>query len=136
MLYKFQNDWNKNSKWLQTKKARQKICTWKGTRNLIIVPKMYCNAEYWRLVAKLMWMVQKYKQLQGMYNLMHGARAGTNRCNAKTGKLVYLWYKFHFNKNWIFAAIYGIQKSKAKPCFSQNFKCKNMVSKLKNVIVR
>ena len=71
MLYKFQNDWNKNSKWLQTKKARQKICTWKGTRNLIIVPKMYCNAEYWR-PAKLMWMVKKYKQLQSMHNLMHG----------------------------------------------------------------
>ena len=53
------------------KKARQKICTWKGTRNVIIVPKMYCNAEYWRL-AKLMWMVQKYKQLQSRYNLMHG----------------------------------------------------------------
>ena len=27
------------------------------------------------------------------------ARAGTNRCNAKTGEFVYLWYKFHFNKN-------------------------------------
>ena len=32
MLYKFQNDWNKNSKWLLTKKARQKMCTWKGTK--------------------------------------------------------------------------------------------------------
>ena len=57
------------------KKARQKICTFKGTKNLIIVPKLYCNAEYWRL-AKLMWMVkrqrQKYKQLQSIYNLMHG----------------------------------------------------------------
>ena len=27
------------------------------------------------------------------------ARKGTNRCNAKTGKFVHLWYKFHFNKN-------------------------------------
>ena len=27
------------------------------------------------------------------------ARTGTNRCNAKTDKFVYLWYKFHFNKN-------------------------------------
>ena len=26
-------------------------------------------------------------------------RTGTNRCNVKTGKFVYLWYKFHFNKN-------------------------------------
>ena len=26
-------------------------------------------------------------------------RTGTNRCNAKTGGLVYLWQKFHFNKN-------------------------------------
>ena len=28
--------------------------------------------------------------------------------------LVYLWYKFQFNKNWIFVAIYGIQKLKTK----------------------
>ena len=27
------------------------------------------------------------------------ARTGTNRCNAKTDKFLYLWYKFHFNKN-------------------------------------
>ena len=27
------------------------------------------------------------------------ARTGTNRCNAKTDKFMYLWYKFHFNKN-------------------------------------
>ena len=27
------------------------------------------------------------------------ARTCTNRCNAKTGKFVNLWYKFHFNKN-------------------------------------
>ena len=27
------------------------------------------------------------------------ARTGTNRCNAKTGKFVYLWHKFDFNKN-------------------------------------
>ena len=27
------------------------------------------------------------------------ARTGTNSCNAKTGKFVYLWYKFHFHKN-------------------------------------
>ena len=47
------------------------VYTWKGTRNLIIVPKMYCNVEYWR-PAKRVWMVQKYKQLQIMYNLMHG----------------------------------------------------------------
>ena len=64
------------------------------------------------------------------------ARTGTNRCNAKTDRFVYLWYKFHFNKNWIFVAIYGIQKSKTKTCFSQNFKSKNIVSKLKNVIMR
>ena len=46
--------------------------------------------------------------------------------------LVYLWYKFHFNKNWIFVAIYRIQKLKTRTCFSQNFKSKNIVSKLKN----
>ena len=27
------------------------------------------------------------------------ARTATNRCNAKTGRFVYLWYKFHFNKS-------------------------------------
>ena len=27
------------------------------------------------------------------------ARVSTKRCNAKTGKFVYLQYKFHFNKN-------------------------------------
>ena len=27
------------------------------------------------------------------------ARTSTNRCNAKTGKFVYPWYKFYFNKN-------------------------------------
>ena len=26
------------------------------------------------------------------------ARTVTNRCNAKTGKFVYFWYKFHFQK--------------------------------------
>ena len=74
------------------------ICTWKGTRNLIIVPKMSCNAEYWKL-AKLMWMVQKYKQMQSIYNLMHGLE------QVPTVIFVHLWYKFHFNKNWIFVAI-------------------------------
>ena len=81
-------------------------------------------------------MVQKYKQLQSIYNLMHGLEPGTNRCNAKTGKFVYLWYKFPFNKKWVFVTINGIQKSKTKTCFSQNFKSKNIVSKLKNVIMR
>ena len=27
------------------------------------------------------------------------ARTVANRCNAKTGQFVYLWYKVHFNKN-------------------------------------
>ena len=27
------------------------------------------------------------------------ARTGTNRLYAKTGKFVYLWYKFHFHEN-------------------------------------
>ena len=35
------------------------------------------------------------------------------------GVLVYLLkYKFYFNENWIFAAIYGIQTLKAKTYFS------------------
>ena len=63
------------------------------------------------------------------------ARTGTNRCNAKAGKFVYLWYKFNFNKKIIFVAIYGIRKSKTTG-FSQNLKSKNIISKLKNVIMR
>ena len=44
------------------KKARQKICTFKGTKNLIIVPKLYWNAEYW-----CEWLGGKIvKQLQSM----------------------------------------------------------------------
>ena len=38
--------------------------------------------------------------------------------------LVYLWYKFHFNKNWIFVAIYGIQKLKTKHVFPKTLKVK------------
>ena len=60
------------------------------------------------------------------------ARTGTNKCNAKTGKFVYLCTHFLCNK----LNIYGIQKSKTKTCFSRNFKRKNIVSKLKNVIMR
>ena len=101
---KFQNDWNKNSKWLLTKKARQKMCIRTGTKNLITVPKLYCNAEYWRL-GIAMWMAkrQKYKPMQSIYNWMHGleakvqttakytqsdawARTGTKKCNVKTGQ--------------------------------------------------
>ena len=41
--------------------------------------------------------------------------------------LVYLLkYNFHFNKNWIFAAIYVIQKLKTKNMFLPNFESKNM----------
>ena len=50
------------------------------------------------------------------------ARTGTKRCNAKTGKFVYLWHKFHLNKNWIFVAIYGIRKSKTKTRFFPKLK--------------
>ena len=35
----------------------------------------------------------KYVQLDAW------ARTSTNRCNAKRSKFMYLWYKFHFNKN-------------------------------------
>ena len=85
MLYKFQNDWNKNSKWLLTKKARQKMCTWKGTKNLITVPKLYCNAEYWRL-GIAMWMASSTKvQTTAKYIQFDAwARTDTKRGNAKT----------------------------------------------------
>ena len=45
------------------------------------------------------------------------AKTGINRCNAKTGRFLHLWYKFHFNKSRIFVAIYGIQKEKVKTLF-------------------
>ena len=54
------------------------------------------------------------------------ARTGTNKSNAKTDKFVYLWYKFHFNKNRIFVAIYGIQKSTTKHVFPKTLKLKTL----------
>ena len=36
------------------KKARQKMCAWEETENLIAVPKLYGNAEHWRL-GKVTW---------------------------------------------------------------------------------
>ena len=67
MLYEFLSGcWQKR---LDKKYVHEK------PKNLIIVPTLYRNTEYWRL-AKLMWMVKrqrsKYKQLQNMYNLMGG----------------------------------------------------------------
>ena len=45
------------------------------TKKLLTVPKLYYNAEHWRL-RKVMWMAkrqrQKYKPLQSTYNLVHG----------------------------------------------------------------
>ena len=35
------------------KKARQKMSTWKEAKNLITVPKMWCDAEFWRLGKKI-----------------------------------------------------------------------------------
>ena len=67
------------------------VLTWKGTKNLIIVPKLYCNAEYWRL-EKLMWMVNGYEakakvQTTAKYIQFDAwARTGTKRYNAKTGE--------------------------------------------------
>ena len=48
--------------------------------------------------------------------------------------LVYLLkYKFYFDKNWIFVAIYGIKKLKTKTCFPQTLKIKPCFQ-AKNVI--
>ena len=123
MSYKVQNDWNKNSKWHQTKKTEQKICTWKGARNLIIVPKIYCNAEYWRL-AKTDVNGAKVQTTENNIQFDAWTRTGTNRCNAKTSRFVCIWYKFCFNKSWIFVAIYGIQKQ--KHVFPKNLKVKTL----------
>ena len=111
MLYKFQNDWKKKSN-----------CSKNVLQCRILKASKYdVNGATVQTTAKYM---------------QFDARTGTNRCNAKTGKFVYPWYKFHFHKNWIFVGIYGIEKSKQKHVFSQNFKSKNIVSKLKNVVMR
>ena len=48
--------------------------------------------------------------------------------------LVYLLkYRLHFNKNWIFVAIYVVQKLNAKTCLSKTWKWKH-VSMLKMLI--
>ena len=142
------------------------MCTWKGTKNLIRVSKIYCNAKIGRL-GKVMWMAkrqrQNYNSLQRIYNLMNGLEQvpkGLQECllefyiklqqhfstmilywclniaimwkslvNFPKLKmlrvLVYLLkYKFHFNKNCVFVALYGIQKLKTKTCFSQTFEVK------------
>ena len=71
------------------KKARQKLCTWKGTKNQITVPEQYCSAEYGKL-GKVMWkrQRQKYKPLQSIYNLMHGLQHLPKRIMQKQAKAV------------------------------------------------
>ena len=57
------------------KKTLDKEYVHEKPKNLIIVPKLYWDPEYWRL-AKLMRMAkrqrQKYKQLLSIYSLMCG----------------------------------------------------------------
>ena len=45
------------------------------------------------------------------------ARTGTKRCNAKTGKFVYLWYKFRFNKTEYLQLFMGFENQKQKHVF-------------------
>ena len=136
MLYKFQNDWNKNSKWLLTKKVRQRICIWKGTKNLF-VPKLYCNAEYWRL-AKLMWIVkrkrQNYKQLESIYNLMHGLEQVPKGVMEKQDKgkwqqiqkyLIEFYIKLqqHFSTTILYCCLNTLQSSENLLQISQSWRC-------------
>ena len=88
MLYKFQKDQNEKSKWLPTKKARQKICTWKGSKNIINLPKLLqcrilkaSNTDVNGQVAKAKVLTTaKYIKFDAW------ARAGTKRCNVKAGE--------------------------------------------------
>ena len=70
-------------KWLQ------KNCTWNGTENLITVPKLYCNAKYWRL-GKMMWMAKRQRQKTTAKYIQFDAWARTSiiSCNAKTGQML------------------------------------------------
>ena len=67
VLYKFQNNISKFKMVADKKRIK--------TKKLLTVPKLYYNAEHWRL-RKVMWMAkrqrQKYKPLQSTYNLVHG----------------------------------------------------------------
>ena len=67
------------------KKLDKRMCTWKGTKNLITVPKLYCIAEYWRL-GIAMWMASstKVQTISKYIQFDAWARTGTKRSNAKT----------------------------------------------------
>ena len=111
MLYKFESDWNKNSKWLLDKKyVHEKELESNHCAKNVLQCRILKASKTDVNGAKVQ-TTAKYIQFDAW------ARTGTNRCNAKTGIFVYLWYKFHFNENWIVVAIYGIQKSKTKTCF-------------------
>ena len=56
MLYKFQNVWNKNSKWLCWKGSDTKCVNEKELKTLTL-QKLYCNTEHWRL-GKVLWMAE------------------------------------------------------------------------------
>ena len=90
MLCKCQNSWNKNSKWLLKKKAKQKMCTWKGTKNLITKTAktvLQCRILKARkfdvngLEAKA-----EVKTTAKHIQFDAWTRADTKRCNAKTGQ--------------------------------------------------
>ena len=88
MLYKFQKDWNEKSKWLPTKKARQKICTWKGSKNLIILPKLLQCRILKASKTDVNGHVAKAKVQTTAKHIKFdaGVRTGTKRCNAKIGE--------------------------------------------------
>ena len=46
------------------------------------------------------------------------------RLKMLTVLLYLLKYKFHYSENWVFVAVYRIQKLKTKTCFSQTSKVK------------
>ena len=80
MLYKFQNDWNKNSKWLLTKKARQKIWKKNCVKTVLHCRILKaCKTDMNGQEAKA-----KVQTTAKCIQFDAWARTGTKICNAKT----------------------------------------------------
>ena len=84
-MCKFQNDWNKNSKWMLTE-VRYKMCKWKGTKNLITAR----NVLQCRTLNTRKGIINAYEpkaKVQTTTKIQCDAQAstGTKRCSAKTG---------------------------------------------------
>ena len=92
MLYKFQNVWNENSKWLLTR-VRCKMCEWKGTKNLTTAKTVLKTRKGimngWEAKAK----VQTTTKYNVMYRLEQIPKGEVkNRLSVNRGKGQYSLY--------------------------------------------